>query len=503
MRKPKILVIDDQWGIPEDPMITELYGNLPFTFLQETGREENAEYTPRAALASVKREMPELQVVLLDILFGKRMDMTGIEMLAAIRAAYPVLPVLMLTSLVSDENREVVVRCMELGANEYVEKAPDAKRMRETLDAYTDPNADLALYGNTQPVRQLRAEIARVAFSGEVSMLVVGESGTGKELIARALHRQGPKKFGRFVAKNCAHSDLQLLDSELFGHEKGAFTGATEQRIGLIEEADKGVLFLDEISDMPAELQAKLLRVLETRTFRRLGRNGDLRSDFKLICATNRDPAQLIKDGKLRQDLFYRISTMTLHAPPLREHREDITVYADLFTKKFKARGGGSYPGEAFSEVALERLSRHAWPGNVRELRNVVERAIILAKTREIGVDCLPPEIAGAITPITASSLPNTPSTRSGSMLPAEPVAWPRERLLAEIRLCLAAKQRIQVYKGNQWKAELMRLMYPECKAANAKGFDDLVRRLTKGPWGDPTWAKDEQLRILIEQLNS
>ena len=165
---------------------------------------------------------------------------------------------------------------------------------------------------------------------------------------------------------------MQLLDSELFGHERGAFTGATQQRVGLIEEADRGVLFLDEIADMPLELQGKLLRTLETRTFRRVGGTKEVESSFQLICATNRSPEELIQSGRLREDFYYRIATMTLRVPPLRERLEDLSILAESFLQRFKVGGGASYPGKRFDKAFLRGLQRHDWPGNVRELRNVI-----------------------------------------------------------------------------------------------------------------------------------
>lgn len=494
---PSVLLIDDQWGRNDDPMIPERYGSLPFEWLLESAADGAGGHSTAAALARVKREAERLSAVLLDISFGRSGERLGVDILQAIRVEYPTLPVLMFTSLESEENRELVIRCMELGANEYVEKAPSTARMQEILSIYTDPGSDQALYGNSHVIRQVRAKIARVAFSGETSVLIMGESGTGKELVARALYRQGPRKEGLFVPKNCAHSDLQLLDSELFGHERGAFTGAVAQRSGLIEEANGGILFLDEIADMPLELQAKLLRTLETHTFRRVGGTKELESSFQLVCATNRSPDELIKSGGLREDFFYRIATMLLEVPALRERYDDVVILADWFLKRFKVRGGASYPGSRFDTAFLSRLYHHSWPGNVRELRNVVERAVILSSESVIGVEQLPESLTGPAIPEVLSKR----NLETATSLPENPVNWPRARLVAELRLALEARQRVQAYKGNHWKAEFMRLMYPDCKAANAKGFDDLLKRLTQGPWGHTRWNDDSELAELIEAL--
>jgi DNA-binding NtrC family response regulator len=497
--KPRILLIDDQWGREDDPMIPDRYGKVPVDWLLESAEDETKiHHRASVALNRVKAEMPSLAAVLLDINFGKTGNWLGVDILKAIRLEFPTLAVLMFTSLDSDENRELVIQCMELGANEYVEKAPSAAQMEEILRVYTDPGLDVALYGNSVPIRRLRAKIARVAFSGETSVLIVGASGTGKELVARSLHRQGPHKQGPFVAKNCAHSDLHLLDSELFGHEKGAFTGAVSQRKGLIEEANGGVLFLDEIADMPNELQAKLLRTLETRSFRRVGGAQDLQSHFQLLCATNRKPTDLMQASRLREDFYYRIATMTLFVPPLCERDEDITILTDLFLKRFKTRGGASYPGDHFSDKCLTRLQAHFWPGNVRELRNVVEHAVILSSRPVIDVEELPESL---LISDPATRLANQKREQPATVLPSETDDWAIARLAAELRMAVEARAHVQEYKGSQWRAEFMRMMYPECKAANAKGFDDLIKRLTQGPWGCPSWQQHSELAALIEKL--
>ncbi len=481
-------------------MIPERYGALPVQWLLESASDSSGQYSSSVALARVRSEAKSLSAILLDVNFGKAGNRLGIEILKDIRREFPTLPVLMFTSLDSAENRELVIQCMELGSNEYIEKAPTTAAMEEILKVYTDPGSDVALYGNSTTMRILRSKIARVAFSGETSVLVIGESGTGKELVARALHRQGPHKQGPFVAKNCAHSDLHLLDSELFGHEKGAYTGALAQRKGLLEEAHTGVLFLDEIADMPIELQGKLLRALETRTFRRVGGAEDLQSSFQLICATNRRPDELIQAGRLREDFYYRISTMNLHVPPLRDRGDDIPILADLFFKRFKSRGGASYPGQSLSDEFIKRLQRHSWPGNVRELRNTVERSIILSLRSVIGTGELPETLTGTEAGTTTLTKPD--GLHPLDRLPDEQSDWPTSRLCSELQLALQARQSVQGYKGNQWRAEFMRLMYPECKAANAKGFDDLIKRLTQGPWGCSKWEKHPTLAALIKELS-
>ena len=495
-QQPTVLLIDDEWGRTDDPFIVARYGRLSYRWVQESAAAKSGEYSARLALARVRRESPT--VVLLDVMFGSDRSRLGIEILRRLRVEFPSLPVIIFSRLDSDEHRDLVIQCMELGANEYLEKAPDAARMQAVLDMYVSGDADGAIYGNSPSIRLLRSKIARVAFSGETSVLIVGESGTGKELVARALHRQGPHREGRFVAKNCAQSEIQLLGSELFGHELGSFTGAIEQRRGLIEEANDGVLFLDEIADMPLELQARLLRTLETRVYRRLGATRDLQSRFQLLCASNRSPEELIRSGRLREDFYYRVATMTLHVPPLRERGEDVVVLAGHFLRRFKLHGGGAFPGHRISEEFAQGLRRHTWPGNVRELRNVIERAVILSRRALLGAE----ELAEVLEPLGSKSQRTSRDSFGRRAAPLPDAEWPKQRVIAELTLALSLRRQVQTYKGRQWKAEFMRLMYPGCKAANAKGFNDLIKRLTGGPWGYPRWREEPEITDLLRTLS-
>jgi DNA-binding NtrC family response regulator len=492
--KHRILLIDDQWGRADDPMIPGRYGQLQsFEWLLESAEESAGVYSSKKALKRIRKEQPA--VVLLDIMFGGEQSRLGVEILENIRSEFPELPVIIFTSLESEENRELVVRCMEIGANEYLEKTPDATQMEAVLKVYTDGKSDHAIYGNSQAIRRLRADIARAAFSGKTSILISGESGTGKELVAMALHRQGPRRDGPMEAYNCADQDSQLLESELFGHKRGAFTGATEDRVGRLKLADRGVLFLDEVASMPLRLQGKLLRALETRTFRRLGGNENISSNFQLVCAINQPAKQLLKEKKLRGDFYYRIAAFTLDVPSLRDHRDDIPTLAKMFLRKFKEdKDYAAYPGGHFSNDSLQQMQSCDWPGNVRELKNAVEGSLIRSTEESIHFT----------NPYAAASQSDQPTAnRESDTLPVDTSTWERERLLYEIRFALRAKKRVQSYKGGQWKAEFMRLMYPECKAANAKGFDDLIKRLTQGPWGSPELKKDIEIKRLLDELTT
>jgi transcriptional regulator with PAS, ATPase and Fis domain len=230
----------------------------------------------------------------------------------------------------------------------------------------------------------------RLAAATNVNLLVHGENGTGKELVATALHQLSPRAAGPFVKVNCTAIPAGLLESELFGHTRGAFTGAVVARKGLFEEAHRGSILLDEIGEMPPQLQAKLLRVLQEREFRAVGGTAAIKADFRLICATNVDLDRAVADGRLRQDLYFRLNTIALHVPPLRERRGDIRLLAERFRLRFAIQYGRPTDG-GFTSAALQRLEACAWPGNVRELEHVVERTVILARGGVLDVDDLPP----------------------------------------------------------------------------------------------------------------
>ena len=244
------------------------------------------------------------------------------------------------------------------------------------------------LVGSSEAMQQVFSMILQVAPS-KAAVLVTGESGTGKELVARAIHANSPCAGGPFVAINCAALPETLMESELFGHEKGAFTGAVEKRAGCFELAQGGTLLLDELAEMPISTQAKLLRVLEDSRVRRLGGKGEIEVDVRVIAATNRDPMEAIKKGLLRDDLYYRLNVFTIHLPPLRCRLEDIPVLAEAMVRDLNAKHGTRVTG--LEPAVLVTLQRHRWPGNVRELRNVLERAVILTREGNIGVQHLPP----------------------------------------------------------------------------------------------------------------
>jgi len=289
---------------------------------------------------------------------------------------------------------QLAVDAMKLGAYDFLQKPVDATRLRTILANATrqrETEIELevarrrlresgvlgALVGHSRPMREIFGLIEQIAPSN-VSVLITGESGTGKELVARTLHDLSPRKTRPFVAVNCAAIPETLIESELFGHEKGAFTGAVERRAGCFELASGGTLLLDELAEMPIATQAKLLRVLEERKLRRLGARAEQEVDVRVLAATNRDPARAVSEGHLRPDLFYRLNVFNIAMPPLRDHLEDLAPMAESMLEEMNRKHGRRVSGIAAS--MLDRMMAYDWPGNARELRNTIERAVILCQ---------------------------------------------------------------------------------------------------------------------------
>src|SRR5450631_3838606 len=294
---------------------------------------------------------------------------------------------------------------MKMGAYDFIQKPVDPTRLRTILanasrQRETERELEVTrrklrdtgilgpLVGSSRRMQEAYALIERVAPSN-VSVLITGESGTGKELVARTLHELSPRKLKPFVAVNCAAIPETLIESEIFGHERGAFTGAIERRAGCFELAEEGTLLLDEIGEMPAATQAKLLRVLEDRKLRRLGSKAETPVDVRVVAATNKDPQQAVASGQLRGDLFYRLNVFNIQMPPLRDHASDIPAIAAKMIEDMNLRHSCSISGIA--PDLLNRLIAYDWPGNARELRNTIERATVLAGTGTIRVEHLPP----------------------------------------------------------------------------------------------------------------
>ena len=338
-------------------------------------------------------------IVVTDLVMPRK---TGLELLEALRDIDPAIAVILLTAQGTVES---AVEAIRIGAYDYLTKPVDPQRLRILLDKAAERQHAL------REVKALRRQLRdRGAFGGMIgaspemrkiyqvveqaapttaSVLITGESGTGKELVAQTVHALSPRGQMPYVPINCAAIPETLLESEIFGHEKGAFTGAMERRQGVFELADRGTIFLDEIAEMTPQTQVKLLRVLQERRFRRLGGRVETPVDVRVIAATNQDPMQAVRDGKLREDLYYRLNVFSMALPPLRDRKEDLPLLTQAFIAEFADRNGKAV--KAISGDAMRKLEQYHWPGNVRELRNVIERATILAEGEFIEAKHLPP----------------------------------------------------------------------------------------------------------------
>ncbi len=354
------------------------------------------------ALESLRRG-DEVDAIVSDV---RMPGMDGYEFLRAVRTEHPALPFLLVTAYADVDD---AVAALQQGADDYLTKPVKMQELRQRVQlqlerrVLSDENRQLrqrldksfgfeGIVGRTAAM-ELLLERMRVAAPTRSTVLIVGESGTGKELVANALHQNSPRANGPFVAINCGAIPGEILESELFGHEKGAFTGAHQRRIGLIERASGGTLFLDEISELSPDLQVKLLRVLEEKHIMRVGGAAQIPVDFRLVAATNRDLERWVSEGRFRQDLFFRLKVVTLEIPPLRERRDDIPLFVQHFLDYFNRELDRDIQG--VEAPVLAALKRQPWPGNVRELRNVIESMVLFARGDEIGLEDLPAEYRG------------------------------------------------------------------------------------------------------------
>lgn len=382
MPNSTILVVDDEPSIRRT--LREI---LEFEDFEVDEAEDGEE-----ALRKVRENRYDL--MLLDIKMPKR---DGMEVLHSISEEAIDVPVVMISG---HGTIETAVEATKLGAFDFIEKPPDLnrllltvrnalnrgrletenRRMRQTITE-TQEGEITPILGSSPAISRIKGTIERVAPT-EARVLITGEPGTGKELVARWIHHLSPRKEGPVVEVNCAAIPSELIESELFGHEKGSFTGATKQRIGKFEQANGGTLFLDEIGDMSLSAQAKVLRALQENRISRVGGDRAIPVDVRVIAATNKDLLQQIEENKFREDLYHRISVILINVPPLRERREDIPIITRHFAERLTRRNG--LPPKPFTEEALERLKRFEWRGNVRELHNVVERLLILSEGDQI-----------------------------------------------------------------------------------------------------------------------
>jgi two-component system, NtrC family, nitrogen regulation response regulator NtrX len=384
-----LLIVDDEAGIR-----TTLSG-----ILQDEGYRTSGAETAADALDQLRRQPFDL--VLLDVWLP---DRDGLDLLAELHELQPELPVIVISG---HANVDSAVKAIRLGAYDFLEKPLSLSRVVLTVQNALErlrlarELAELAghldrgepLVGSSPSMQRLKAEL-KVAAASDSRILVIGENGTGKELVARQVHRLSRRARGPFVDVNCAAIPEDLIESELFGHVKGAFTGAISDRRGRFEQADGGTLFLDEIADMSLKTQAKVLRVLQEQRFERVGGTASIQVEVRVVAATNKDLAAEIRDGRFREDLYFRLAVIPLQVPPLRERRGDVRELAEHFIALF-AREIGRRP-KRLDAAAVERLDAYSWPGNVRELRNLVERLMIMTPGDTVGERDLPPALRAA-----------------------------------------------------------------------------------------------------------
>jgi DNA-binding NtrC family response regulator len=375
-RMPTILVADDDAAMRE---VLEMR-------LQEWGFSVLLAADGSEALQIAESKDPDM--VLADLVMPQ---VSGLELLRRLKSDKRYRPVIMITA---EGSVDVAVEAMKQGAEDFVTKPLDYPKLRaileaargemelrgvsEKLNSQLDRGAGFADFiGNSKPMREVY-DLIRSLSANDTSVIITGESGSGKELVAKTIHLQSSRARGPFIAINAAAIPENLMESEIFGHEKGSFTGAISTRAGCFELAHRGTLFLDEIAEMPLALQPKLLRILEDQSVRRLGGSQEIAVDVRVIAATNREPRSAVQSGKLREDLYYRLNVFTVCLPPLRERISDIPLLIQHFIRECSRKHNTQVPG--VRQEATQLLKSYAWPGNVRELRNVIERAVILAR---------------------------------------------------------------------------------------------------------------------------
>ncbi len=459
MNRPKILITDD-----EKPTRDAMARLLSTSY--ECLTAPDAEQAMR-----IVEENPDLALLLTDY---KMPGEDGVSLIKRAKESNPSLACILITAF---GEIDLAVEAMKHGADDFitkpitdlaklelrVSKAIEKNALERKIDAAPEPASagrEVGAFIGTSPaMERVYARVRKVAPT-DATVLIMGPSGSGKELTARAIHDLSRRANGPFVAVECSSLPSTLLEAELFGAVRGAFTGAID-RAGCFETANGGTLFLDEIGEIDSNVQVKLLRVLESRTFQRVGESKDRTSDFRLVAATNKNLAKLVAEGKFREDLYYRLNVIDIHTPALSEHREDIASLVDRFIREFAARNGGLVRG--ITPDALRVLEAYSWPGNVRQLRNAVEKMVVLSSGDKLGVDDVPPEIAAGEpgegtflpSPQDTSRLPVVPTSQlcdhSASRPPeraATLAATERETVLAALAACRNNKSKAALQLG-------------------------------------------------------
>jgi len=442
--KPRILVIDDEAAIRDSLRMILEYENYEFS-----GAASGAD-----GLAQIKRDPPDM--VVLDI---KMPGTNGLETLAEIRRMDESVPVAMISGhgTITD-----AMQATRLGAFDFIEKPFTSERVlvtvekglelrslrRENRELKLAMEAKYEIVGNSTSLRKVLEAVQRAAPTNATVMLL-GESGVGKELVARTIHRNSPRAGQRFIQVNCAAIPEELIESELFGHEKGSFTGATEKQIGKFEQADRGTIFLDEVGDMSAKTQAKVLRVLQEQEVERLGSARTIKVDVRVIAATNKNLEDAIARGEFREDLYFRLNVIPILVPPLRDRREDIPALVQHFAKLTSEEH--NLKPKRFEPRAMEVLQRYRWRGNIRELRNTVERVMIMAPGDLIRVEDLPAEIRGdsAARPMASEAAAPVQSTAAAAAPSSSPT--PAAGTLREFKEAAERAFLVEKLRENNW----------------------------------------------------
>lgn len=386
MKNGRVLLVDDELNVQKS--VTDVLEKSNYVCISATDGDS----------ALDKLQNDEFDLILLDIMLPGK---TGMELIPDIKHSAPDTPLIMITgnAVIND-----AVKAIKMGAFNYIRKPFNAKELvlsvekaiewRRLIDENRDLKSEIeskfnyrGIIGKSKKIREVIATIKQISDT-DVNVLITGESGTGKDLVAKAIHYSGLRKSEPFIPVNCSSLPDNLLESELFGYKKGAFTGAYSNKDGLFKVADKGTIFLDEIGDMPPQLQAKILKVLDSGEFIPLGSTAPVKTNARIISATNINLQDAIESGKFREDLFYRLNVVNIRIPPLRDRREDIIVLSDFFIDKYSAKMNKHI--HSLSESAADMIMRYQWPGNVRELENVIESSCALSKSDEIDVKTLP-----------------------------------------------------------------------------------------------------------------
>ncbi len=443
--KPRILVVDDEGAIRDSLRMILEYEDYQFVGAA-TGQE---------GIAAVQRERPDL--VLLDI---KMPGMDGLEVLRKLHALDETLPVVMISG---HGTTATAVEAIRSGALDFLDKPLSSERVIVTLQnalrqsELRSENRELKLameskyeiVGQSPALRKVLEAVQRAAPTNATVMLL-GESGVGKELVARTVHRNSPRSGQRFVQVNCAAIPEELIESELFGHEKGSFTGATEKQIGKFEQADRGTIFLDEVGDMSPKTQAKVLRVLQEQEVERLGSARTIKVDVRVIAATNKDLEEAISRGEFREDLFFRLNVIPIVVPPLRERREDIPQLVQHFARLTSDEH--NLKPKKFEAAAMDALQRYRWRGNIRELRNTVERVMIMSPADVVRHDDLPGEIRSGESRATSVSAaePRAAASAGAAAAPASS-STPPSGTLREFKDAAERAYLVQKLRENNW----------------------------------------------------